>query len=219
MSRLNEYYQRGLRSLALTHNEQNQFASGCGVEDDKGLSPQGKDLVRNAIELRMIIDLAHLSEKSFWETLDLIEYPPLVSHANAKTLCNHYRNLTDEQIKAIAGLKGVIGVNFVGRFIDAVSENITAARLADHIEYLVNLAGIDCVGLGPDFADYYQEAIMQWVRDNCLEPDLTTYPAGLEDIGGLPILRQCLEQRGFLPGEIDKIFGANFVAAYQKILS
>lgn len=74
-------------------------------------------------------------------------------------ICNHYRNLSDEQIKAIANLNGVIGINFVGNLIDVNSENVTVERLVDHIEYVVNLVGVDFVGLGPDFADYYRDIV------------------------------------------------------------
>ncbi|MHA2211081.1 MAG: dipeptidase [Candidatus Thorarchaeota archaeon] len=149
---LDALHQQGLRCLALTHNSANQFASGCQEKVDKGLTALGEELLDCAKEKQMIIDLVHIGERSFWDVLDSTQLPVFVSHSNSKRICNHFRNLTDEQISAIAERDGIVALNFISEFID--TEKATLDVLIDHADLMIELTSSKNVALGPDFYAY-----------------------------------------------------------------
>lgn len=221
-SRLHKYYELGLRSVALTHNNKNQFADGCAKHPAKGLSNLGKKFIEELNSLNILIDLSHISEPSFWDVLDIIGKPPIATHSNAKSLCNHARNLTDAQIESIAEKNGVIGINFFNIFIDEKKESVTAETLINHIDYIVDLVGIAHVGLGPDFLNYYIEDLQdldEQLADpfgDLLEPDDVFEVLG--DISGFPKLFELIQKRGYSDKELRKIQGGNFLRVFKKIL-
>lgn len=212
LSLLRTYYRLGVRSVMLTHNERNWFADGCGEPGTGGLSKLGRDLVKEMNRLHMILDLSHSNERTFYDALDVYSGTPIASHSNIRHLCDHVRNLTDNQIKAIAERSGVIGMNFLARFVDSDETKATADRLVDHIAYMVNLVGIEHVGLGPDYADYYMEKLAAWAREQNF-PSIK-FTAGLESVSDLPRLTEVLLKRGFSDSEIRKVLGENFLRAY-----
>jgi membrane dipeptidase len=150
---LDALHQQGLRCLALTHNSANQFASGCGEKVDKGLTALGEKLMDYAKEKQLIIDLVHIGERSFWDVLSSTRLPVFVSHSNSKRICNHFRNLTDEQISAIAERDGIVALNFISEFID--TEQATLDVLIDHADLMIELTSVKNVALGPDFYTYF----------------------------------------------------------------
>jgi membrane dipeptidase len=207
-SRLDNFYSQGLRSLSLTHNERNAFADGCGVKNPNGLSSYGFELVDQINKLKMILDVSHLSEPSFWDAIESYDNSLVASHSNARNLCDHFRNLTDEQIISIANKDGVIGINSFGEFLDLSIKNFTLERFIDHIDYVVNLIGIDHVGIGPDFLDYATSPSI--VRRK--------YPMDFYDITCIPSLKARLDKRGYSKCDIDKILGENFARIYKRVL-
>jgi len=217
LSLLRTYYRLGVRSLMLTHNERNGFADGCGESACGGLSNLGRDLVREINRLHMILDLSHSNERTFYDALEVFSGTPIASHSNARSLCDHVRNLTDNQIKAIAGRSGVVGMNFLARFVDSDPAKTTPDRLVDHIAYVANLVGIDYVGLGPDYADYYMDELNEWAHNHNLP--VMQYTAGLESVAQLPLLTETLIKRGFADSDIQKILGENFLRAYAANLA
>ncbi|RJS82244.1 membrane dipeptidase [Candidatus Bathyarchaeota archaeon] len=143
-------FKLGVRSIGLTHNPRSLAADGVGESrTGGGLTTFGVQLIEEMNRLGIIVDLAHISEKGFWDALEVSRKPVIVSHGNCKALCNHRRNLTDEQIRGLASKGGVIGVTFVPAFIDEKAPSLS--RLLDHIDHIVEVAGIDHVGLGSDF--------------------------------------------------------------------
>lgn len=221
-SLLNNYYVLGLRSIALTHNNRNLLADGCAEKPDKGLSNLGKKFVEELNSLNIVIDLSHLSETSFWDVIKRINKPPVATHSNAKTLCNHPRNLTDDQIKIIAERNGVVGINFFSTFIDDNKKHATVDKLIDHIDYIVNLVGIKHVGLGPDFLNYY-------IKDLKTFSNQATDPFGnpreiegnfevINDPTGFPKFFELIQKRGYSDKEMKKIQGENFVRLYKEVL-
>jgi len=211
-------YELGLRSVILTHNEDNIFADGCNVEDSKGLTEEGKTFLKVLNKKNVIVDLVHLSEKSFWDAIEVIEKPPIISHSNVKKLSNIKRNLTDEQIKAIAERGGVIGLNFVAIFVDKDFSKTTIDRLIDHIDYITNLVGIKHIGIGPDFADYFIEDVVKSLSNRNITDDYAKYTPGLEDVTKMNNLIDGLVKRNFSDDDIDKIMGENFLSVYKKII-
>ncbi|MBR9975438.1 MAG: membrane dipeptidase [Bacteroidetes bacterium] len=208
----------GLRAIILTHNERNLAADGCGEPLPGGLSNFGRSILREAAELRMVLDLVHLSDPSFFDALDHWPFPPVVSHSNARALCSHRRNLTDEQIREIGRRGGVIGLNFLSLFIDDDRSRATTDRLADHAVHIASLAGPDALGLGPDYADYYMDAMQRWMRRDGLPPDTMDFVAGAEHVGLLPVFVHALSARGFSDGELTGILGGNALRVYSTIL-
>lgn len=143
-------YEMGVRSIGLTHNLSSWAADGNGeARAGVGLSRYGVQLVREMNRLGMVVDLAHVSQSAFFSALDISSKPVLFSHGNAHALCPHPRNLTDEQLRALAANGGVIGLSFVPFFIDSAAP--TLDRFLDHVDHVCTVAGIDHVGLGSDF--------------------------------------------------------------------
>src|SRR6059058_5674827 len=147
---LRAFYELGVRAIGLTHARTNAAghggifaASGSSAE---GLTPFGRDLVRECEKLGVIVDLAHINPAGFKEIVDLTTKPLIVSHTNSRKFYDVERNISDEQIKMIGQRRGVIGVNTV--LVSSKQEQSTLDCYVDHIEHVADLIGIDCVGIG-----------------------------------------------------------------------
>ena len=147
---LPQLHRLGVRSITLTWSYRTEAADGVyEAGTGGGLTSFGRGLVVAMNELGMLVDISHLSEAGFWDVIDLSAAPILASHNCCRALCGHDRNLTDEQIKAIADRGGVVGITFVPDFVDADAPTID--RLLDHIDHAAAVGGVDAVGLGSDF--------------------------------------------------------------------
>ncbi|MEW6173035.1 MAG: dipeptidase [Bacillota bacterium] len=195
---LRALYKMGVRCLTLTWNGRNELADGVGESETRGgLTGFGRTVVREMEGLGMLIDVAHLAPAGFWDVLRLARSPVIASHANSRTQCDHPRNLTDAQVRALAATGGVIGINFVPDFVDP--ENPTLDRVIDHIEHIAAVGGVDCVAIGSDF-------------------DGTPYTvAGLEDAAALPALTCGLLERGWPRDDIRKVLGGNLFRVFNEI--
>lgn len=147
LSTLDYLYSLGVRALTLTWNNDNLLAGGAS--GNNGLTEFGYKVVERMHSLGMIVDVSHLSEKSFWDFDRVNKLPFMASHSNVKSLCNHKRNLSDEQIKAIAKKDGVIGINLYNNFLSNTVS--TVDDVINHIDYIIKLVGSDYVGFGCDF--------------------------------------------------------------------
>lgn len=203
---LRTYFRLGLRAVALTHNPRNIFAEGCIENRTAGLSKAGKNLIGEINNLSLILDLSHINERCFFEALDIYHKPPIVSHSNARAVHDHFRNLTDEQIKAVAQKNGVIGLNFMSLFTYKDIKQASVEHIVDHLDHIVSIAGIDHVGFGPDYTDYLPP------------PDNQVYVNGSENITEFSSMRNVLSQRGYGEQDIDKIMGDNFVRVFREVL-
>ncbi len=146
LSDLSELYSMGVRMIALTWNFKNKIACGVMEKEDSGLSKFGAEVVREMNRLGIIIDVSHLSEKSFWDVLKISKKPVCASHSNLKSVKNHIRNLTDEQFMKIKETGGVAGINFYPPFFGNDIKEIVC-----HTDKLLSLGGEDNIGLGSDF--------------------------------------------------------------------
>ena len=147
-----EIYEKGFRHAMLTWNEKNQFATGIGCKDGTGLSLLGCELIQKMNELGMVIDVSHASIQTFEDILSVTKEPVIASHSNCYSITPHPRNLTDEQIKEIALVDGVIGVTAVPHFTNQLKPDVES--LVDHIDYLRELVGTRHIALGFDFMNY-----------------------------------------------------------------
>lgn len=194
LSVLRCFFDLGVRSIALTWNQRNLLADGCDEEPNGyGLSKIGQKVVQEMNQLGMLVDVSHLSEKSFWDVLDITDKPIIASHSCCRSLCNNVRNLSDEQLVGLAKNNGVIGINFCPEFLRDDFNNASIDDVIDHIEHATNLIGSKHVGLGSDFDGI----------DFC--------PQGLEDVRKVRDIITKLEERGFKEEDIANIMGNSFL--------
>ena len=192
---LDRLYARGVRMLSLTWNQSNDLADGALEDVHGGLTPLGRRVLARMQELRMVIDVSHLSQRAFWAVLDATQGPIAATHSNAAGLTPHRRNLTDDQLRALARRGGVVGVNFYPAFTGGA----TVEHVLRHMDYLVKLIGADHVALGSDF-DGFSETV-----------------AGLEDVSKLPALTAGLLARGYTPADVRKILGGNVLRLFRDV--
>ncbi|WP_238455550.1 dipeptidase [Desulfolucanica intricata] len=192
-------YRIGVRGLTLTWNGRNELADGVGEQyTGGGLTGFGKAVVQEMNRLGMIIDVSHISERGFWDVLDLSSTAVIASHSNCKNICDHPRNLTDAQIVALAQKGGVVGLSFVPQFISSTHGDLD--KFLNHVDHIACLAGVDCIGLGSDFDGI----------DNVAK--------GLEDGTKLPDITEGLLKRGYREEDIKKILGGNLLRVISNIL-
>lgn len=192
---INYFYKKGVKVMSVTWNEDNLLGCGAHTKNDNGLTEFGKKYIKELNKKKIIVDVSHSSEKTFWDVIDTSVEPIVATHSCCYTLCTHPRNLKDEQIKAIAEKDGIIGVCYCKEFL---SNNKTAGtkEIVEHIAYIANLVGVDYVGLGSDFDGLEEKNI----------------PNNLRNIGQINNLIKELEKVGFSKQEICKIMGENWLA-------
>ena len=182
-----------VRMIALTWNFENEIGYPAKNGPEGGLKPFGLSLVREMNRKGVLCDVSHLNEAGFWDVIEHSTLPPVASHSNARALCEHTRNLTEAQIRAVIEKKGYIGVNFYSAFL----ANGRAATLEDvyrHVDAILQLGGEDVVGFGSDF-----DGIDAW-------------PEGLANPADFPALLNFLAARGgYAPEVLEKIAGGNLV--------
>ncbi|MDR7483172.1 MAG: dipeptidase [Armatimonadota bacterium] len=203
---LDVFHAAGLRSVGLTHSRRNRYAQGVpfkfphSPDTGPGLTDAGKALVRQLNERRIMIDLSHLTERGFWDVAAISDAPLVATHSNAHALCPSPRNLTDRQLDAIRERRGVVGLNFHVGFLRADGARdpaVPIARMVEHIDYMVDRMGLDCVALGSDF-------------------DGAVMPADLHDASGLPRLLQALAARGYAHDDLRRIAHGNWVRVLRE---
>jgi membrane dipeptidase len=146
---LKTLFHLGVRSIGFTWNQANLAADGVGDSRGAGLSQWGKEVVAECNRLGMMIDVSHMSEKAFWDTVEYTQRPLMASHSNVFDLCSHPRNLKEKQIKALIEMDGMIGLTFVPAFVH--SSDPSMDMLLKHVEYICERGGADHLGFGSDF--------------------------------------------------------------------
>lgn len=202
VEKLKAYYAKGVRYLTITWNNSTAWATSAQDPQSatKGLSEFGKQVIRTMDSLGMIIDVAHTGIKTIQDILAITKNPIIDSHAGVYALRNHYRNLTDDQIRSIAQSGGVVGVVFYTSFLSTASASkVTIDTVIKHIDYIKNLVGIDYVAIGSDF-------------DGGITP-----PVGLADVSKLPALTLALLKHGYSPADIRKILGENYLRVFKQV--
>ncbi|GAA2799781.1 hypothetical protein GCM10010522_16920 [Kribbella solani] len=208
-------FRLGVRVASFTHFGRTMLADGS-AEDDAGgrLTRAGVDAVAACEEIGIMLDVSHLGASSTDHLLELATRPVIASHSSAFAVRAHHRNLTDERIRGLADGGGVVGINVLGEFIDPHEHSI--ARVADHIEHVAALVGVEHVGLGPDF--------IKEVLDGTTRPEELTwnddarldYVPGLEGPAGLPLITDELARRGWPAEAVARVLGGSF---HQLMLS
>ncbi|MEG6615677.1 dipeptidase [Peptococcaceae bacterium 1198_IL3148] len=194
------YHLLGVRCLTLTWNGRNSIADGVGEGQTKsGLTKFGQSVVKEMNHLGMIIDVSHISETGFWDVVKLTHQPLVATHSNCAALCQHPRNLTDQQIKAIAATNGVIGITLVPQFVSP--EKPTIESYIDHIDHVANLLGnTKHIGIGTDF-DGVDKTIPE-----------------IYDCSMLPLIAEKLLHRGYSKDDINNILSGNFLRVFSDVV-
>jgi len=218
---LRVFYELGVRAIGLTHARRNAagaggiFASAGSPRD--GLTPFGRDVVRECEALGIIIDLAHISPAGFEDILTITTKPSIVSHTNARKYYDIERNISDEQIKMIGERGGVIGVNSV--LVSPKEEESTLDRYVDHIEHVISLIGIDGVGIGFDFFEFIYRQWPESARKE-LAAKFTTphFIPDLKNHSHARNLTRRLIEREFSDEKIQKILFRNWMRIFRELL-
>ncbi|WP_456396384.1 dipeptidase [Thermococcus sp.] len=198
---LEVFYRLGLRVLTLTWSLRNAIGDGVFERTKGGLTNFGIEVLGKAEELGIVIDLSHINKAGFWDAMHTTSFPVIASHSNAKRLCSNPRNLSDEQIKAIAERDGVVGAVAIPSFVH--KNEPTLEKYVEHIEYMVELAGHRHVGLGFDFVYYLEGWSGKSIR-------------GFENEEKIPALLELLGER-FSKKEVEAITFRNFERVFRKI--
>lgn len=209
------FYELGVRGLGLVWSRRNYVGEGAFFAATRtgrrgGLSAFGIELIEKAESLGMFIDVSHINDEGFWDVLDVVTKPIIASHSNCRALAHTMRNLTDEQITAIAKNGGVIGMNSVNKFVRDSGEDVTVSQFLDHVDHIVTIAGVDHVGLGFDLCDSFNNYLQ--LEDAFPTSDVIKTHAGLGEFTA------GLVARGYSEEEILKVLGGNFMRVFAEIL-
>jgi membrane dipeptidase len=243
LANVRHFHDRGIRYITLTHSKDNHISDSSYDQKHthKGLSDFGKQVVAEMNRLGIMVDVAHVSDDTFWQVMDLSKVPVIASHSS----CRHFtpgfqRNVSDEMLQSLAKHKGVIQINFGSGFIDGQAQKqqdemrkevetilkskgldfadpkakpivaefraahprkfATVEQVADHIDHVKKLVGIDHVGLGSDF---------DGVGDSL--------PSGLKDVSQYPNLIRVLLERGYSEQDIEKVCSGNVLRVWQTV--
>ncbi|MGN0189581.1 MAG: dipeptidase [Candidatus Cryptobacteroides sp.] len=241
-SRLEEFYAKGVRYVTLCHSRDNSLCDSCAQGSTwNGLSRFGREMVVRMNSLGMMVDVSHISDKSFYDVLETSSRPVVATHSCCRALASHPRNMTDGMIRDLASAGGVIQINFYPVFLDdgfrkvletsgleergesvekvfiadpsddsaraawyGVLDELSSLprpsyrRIADHIDHVVGIAGIDFVGLGSDF------------------DGICVTPSGLDSVASFGLVLEELSRRGYSEEDIAKISGGNFLRVWKS---
>ena len=234
LDRIEYFYNLGVRMVQLTYNLRNLVGDGCTEAHQGGLSYFGREVVRRLNELRILVDVSHCSEQVGWDALKVSAAPIVVSHSASKAVCYHDRGKTGELAKAVADRVGFFGVVIVPGFI-AESTEATLDDFCRHIEHLVDVCGVDHVGIGtdktgkgpgtesiveyPDSMPRHRAGTFDWAGFRLKEHRLTPeyHLKGYDTFGDWPNLTVALAAWGFNEDELRRLLGLNFLRVYGEI--
>ena len=192
------WYDKGVRMAALVWNNENRIAYPAKGGSKDGLTPYGFEVVREMQRLGMAVDTSHLNEAGFYDLYNKTDKPPMASHSCCTALCNHFRNLTDDQIRLMIREGGFIGVNFYPAFLSA-DKKADSALLARHIDHICQLGGERIVGFGSDF------------------DGIEICPEDVAHPGQIGQIIRALQQLGYPDAAIERIAGQNLLDYYARI--
>lgn len=250
LDNLDYFYSKGVRSIMPTWNNSTSWATSAEDETNtsskiknRGLSELGKKFIRRMDELGIIIDVSHAGEKTFWDIIETSKNPIIASHSSVWNIFQHYRNLKDGQIKAIAKSGGLVAVNFAPYFLDATfvkKEKAMRKRYDAKIKTLKKswngsalsreeMVGrmlkeeyakiLPTIGTLVDHVDYIVRLVgVEYVGLGSDFDGIGVTPVGLEDVSYYPEITKELVKRGYTENDIRKILGGNFLRVIEKVL-
>lgn len=230
LKNLDTFYDMGLRQIQLTFNWRNWVGDGCTERTQAGLSYFGVDMVHRMNELGMLVDVSHTGYQSTLDAIEVSKGPIVFSHANCKAVCDHPRNKTDDQIKALAAKGGVMGLTCFNWFVSNRPVS-TLDDLLDHYDHMMKLVGVDYIGIGSDFnvaawpgkaPDAEWEMHMRLYGERERKALKARFPPYIDAVNGpqrYHVIAEGLRKRGYSTGDIEKILGLNFLRVYKQVLN
>jgi membrane dipeptidase len=247
---LRDYYRLGVRYMTLSWSNTNEFADSSGDIDDpkiehhNGLTEGGKQIVLEMNRLGMLIDISHVADKTFYDTIAVTKAPVIASHSSARALTNHPRNMTDDMLRAVAKNGGVVQVNFYNAFIDETYRKAADAQKKDR-EAAVKAYRDQLKAAGKTVTYLDSERIEREWAAKIPRPPLSALidhidhiakvagtdhvglgsdfdgvsgatPQGLDSAADLPKITQALVDRGYSADDIHKILGGNFLRVFRE---
>ena len=224
------YRALGVRMVQLTYNVRNRVGDGCEEATDAGLSAFGVDLIARLNENRIVVDCSHTGYRTTMEAIERSTRPTVFSHANAYSVHPSPRNIKDDQIKAAAASGGLVGVNGFPAFL-GTSTQPTMDRFIEHLDYMVQLVGIDHVALGIDYyegmhpvasaeeaAQFFKQQLAQrrW-SEASYPPPPHHYPEGMATPKELPNLTAKLLALGYAADDVRKLIGGNWLRVFRAV--
>ncbi len=222
---LRNFYRLGARYMTLTWMNNNEWADASGEEPTHGgLTDRGVRVVQEMNQLGMIVDVSHTAKTTFVDAIEASNDPVIASHSCCRSICDHHRNLTDDQLRMISDVNGVVGICFYPGFLDAEYRRaldqyeketneeewmthlpeeqrpeVGLEKLFEHIEHAVDVAGVEHVGLGSDF------------------DGIVALPSGMEDCSAYGKISEGLRKRGFSEEATAKVMGGNFLRVMDEV--
>jgi membrane dipeptidase len=212
------FHRLGVRMTSFTHWSRALLAEGSADEDTNSRLPAaGVRAVGELERLGILLDVSHLAAASVDHVLELATQTVVASHSCCRALRDHHRNLSDEHLRAIAATGGVIGMNVLPTFVHETEPTIDC--VVDHLEHIAEVAGIDHVGLGPDFLRPYIDAVFpQYDRFIDLEDiDMKAVVPGLARERDLPNLTERMLERGWAEANVRKALGENWLRVFRTL--
>ncbi|MCY3411720.1 MAG: membrane dipeptidase [Candidatus Heimdallarchaeota archaeon] len=199
LNKLYIYYEMGLRSMGLTWNEVNQFATGQSQLEGRGLTREGLDLISAMEDLGIIIDVSHLNDESFWDVVNNTNGPIIASHSNVREIAGSNRNLKLDMIEAVHSSGGVIGVNFYTGFLNNAKDEASKQDIFKMMEAIINCGNINLMAIGSDM-------------------DGASLPSDIKDITNMPnLFIEIKEKLSLNDEEMDKIKRNNVKRVMKKV--
>lgn len=198
---IDKYYDFGCRHAILTWNESNALGGGALSGNRQGLTACGKKAVKKIQDKGMILDVSHLNAAGFWDIVDITSKPFIASHSNSSALCSVLRNLTDDQLRAIRDVNGLVGINSFNLFVDADPRKQTVEKLAQHVAHMIDIMGIDHVACGFDFFEFIENDQTMVTMTSQGSPSTK----GIADASEIPNLFACFRKMGMTDEEMEKI--------------
>jgi len=207
LEKLRFFKEQGVSAMTLTWNYENAlgYPNFEWKHQHKGLKPKGIEVIELMNELKMLIDVSHLSDKGFEDVLKYSKVPFIATHSNARVMTNHPRNLSDEMLKKLADAGGLTGINFFNNFLvnGTLKDKMEVAKIEDmvrHIKHIRNIAGVEVIGLGSDFDGIPNEV-------------------EIKDASQMAKLSDILLKNDFTSDEVEKIFFKNGLRIIKEVLN
>lgn len=221
ISRWTILHKLGLRVSQITYNERNELGDGCMEPENRGLTSYGRQAVQEMNRLGIVVDLSHVGERTALDATAYSVKPVIYSHSNAKALTPSRRNITDEQMKALAATGGVMGISsFSMMTYRTLGERPNLEDYLNHIDYAVGLIGIDHVGIGSDIFESYTK--LSWTSSTKRMYPMpyeyeTKVAEGFTYVSELPNVIRGLVVRGYADEDIAKLLGGNWLRVFTRV--
>ena len=244
LENLAHFHARGIRAMTLTWNNTNNWADGCGPMDKSlkqhgGLTDFGRQVVATMESLGIAVDISHVAVSTYWDVLECATRSPFASHSSCKAIHDHRRNLTDDQLRAMADHGGVVGICFCSGFL--IDESVVWAKVKQTPEYAAvgeKTEMTDFAGISPEeYAVYNRHVPLARLGDAVAHVDhalrvmgtqgvalgtdfdgASRFPVGLEHLGKLPALTAGLLDRGWKEDELEGMLGANLLDYFSRVI-